>query len=714
MDLRILSQTIERDTDIIAARHRTRTIAEQIGFDDQDRTRITTAVSEIVRNALEHGGGGRIEFWLKGAAPAQSLAIAVKDNGPGIAELPAVLAGRKSATGLGVGLIGARRLMDEFTVTSTPGAGTHVELAKLLPARVQPLDRDRLAALAASLNAGAVPDAVAEVRHQNRELITQFNELQKRQDDLAQVNEELQDTNRGVVALYAELEDRADHLRRADQLKSRFLSNMSHEFRTPLNSILSLSRLLLMRTDGELSIEQEKQIQFIRKAAENLTDLVNDLLDLAKVEAGKIVVHPGGFAVADLFGALRGMLRPLLVGDAVSLVFEENSDSFPTLMSDEGKISQILRNFISNALKFTERGEIRVTAEYDLASDSVLFRVRDTGIGIAPKDIDLIWEEFSQVQHRIQTRVKGTGLGLPLSKKIAGILGGSVGVDSVPGEGSTFWLALPRVYGGGSIETEGPPAQVEIDSGRIPVLVIEDNAAEAFGVERMLAASRYQAISVRTIDQAKRMIDIVRPGAILLDVLLEGEESWSLLLELKQRPDTHDIPVIVVSAMNEDTRSRHFGAQDYLDKPLDPARLLHALDDATGAESTLNILLVDDEEVSRYLVRQLLPRGGFQLTEAETPQKGLDAIGSGTFDVLLVDFNLGPMDGIGFLDAAAQRLMPMPPVIVITAAVLDPAQRARLELRGRVISKFDLTTEMLVNAIRAAAAPATTQPPGAP
>ena len=187
-----------------------------------------------------------------------------------------------------------------------------------------------------------------------------LDELRQRQEELARLNRELEDTNRGVVALYAELDERADHLRRADEVKTRFLSNMTHEFRTPLNSILALTRLLLDRVDGELTPEQERQVYFIRKSAENLSELVNDLLDLAKVEAGKIVVRPAEFEVRNLFGALRGMLRPLLLNTSVNLVFEE-PDGIPPLHTDEGKVSQILRNFISNALKFTEQGEVRVS-----------------------------------------------------------------------------------------------------------------------------------------------------------------------------------------------------------------------------------------------------------------------------------------------------------------------------------------------------------------
>ncbi len=217
------------------------------------------------------------------------------------------------------------------------------------------------------LAADGPADPIEEIASRTSRSCCKMDELRSRQEDLERLNQELQDTNRGVVALYAELDERADHLRRADELKSKFLSHMSHEFRTPLNSILALSRLLLARTDGELTSEQETQVRFIRKAAENLTELVDDLLDLAKVEAGKTVVVASPFTAGSLFGALRGMLRPMLVGDAVALVFDDPMD-VPALDTDEAKVSQILRNFISNAIKFTERGEVRVWATADRGS----------------------------------------------------------------------------------------------------------------------------------------------------------------------------------------------------------------------------------------------------------------------------------------------------------------------------------------------------------
>ena len=249
----------------------------------------------------------------------------VSDDGPGIADLDAVLAGSyRSPTGMGLGIVGARRLMDQFDIESIPGKGTRVTLGRLLPRHAPLVGRDGGGAdRRASSRARSRPTPFDEMQRQNQELIRALDELEKRQQELAALNRELEDTNRGVVALYAELDEKADHLRRADELKSRFLSNMSHEFRTPLNSIQALARMLLDRTDGELGAEQERQVQFIRNAAESLSELVNDLLDLAKVEAGKIEIRPVEFDVAHLFGALRGMLRPLLLNESVTLVFEE-------------------------------------------------------------------------------------------------------------------------------------------------------------------------------------------------------------------------------------------------------------------------------------------------------------------------------------------------------------------------------------------------------
>ena len=259
--------------------------------------------------------------------------------------------------------------------------------------------------------------------------------------ELDALREELETTNRGVVALYAELEDQAEQLRHASELKSRFLSYISHEFRTPLGAIKSLSGILLSEMDGTLNDEQQKQVRFMRTSADELLELVNDQLDLAKLEAGRLTVSAEWFEMVDLFATLRGMFKPILVNDALKLIFEETHGDV-RMYSDDRKLSQILRNFISNALKFTPQGEVRVRA--DLHPDqTVTFTVTDTGIGIPPDALPHIFEDFTQVDTPLQRRVRGTGLGLALCRRLAKLLGGDVSAESTVGAGSRFSVTIP-------------------------------------------------------------------------------------------------------------------------------------------------------------------------------------------------------------------------------------------------------------------------------
>ena len=279
-----------------------------------------------------------------------------------------------------------------------------------------------------------------------REIADVTAELAAREADIVALREELGETNKGVVALYAELDDKAAQLRDANDLKSRFLSYMSHEFRTPLSSMASISNILLSRLDGPLTDEQQKQVEFIRGSTRELMEMVNDLLDLAKVEAGRITISPEWFEMVDLFAALRGMFKPIVASASVSLVFDE-PDGEVKLYTDDKKVSQILRNFISNALKFTPEGEVNVSARM-VDADHVEFAVTDTGIGIAPEHIPNLFADFVQLDVRLQKRLRGSGLGLSLARKFAELLGGRVGVESQLGKGSRFFVVLPVRFSG--------------------------------------------------------------------------------------------------------------------------------------------------------------------------------------------------------------------------------------------------------------------------
>ena len=436
---------VHDEGDLARVRQLARAIAARLGFEARDQAGIARAVSEVAGESLRLAGGARVDFHVVDGDPARALAIRVVDHHPV----------HPGAGDLRV-LDDARRLMDGFEVDGLDGVGISVEMAKSLPRPSTPAAPGSLSEVSGELLGLVPPSTAEEIARLDRELIRALEDLGARDRQLAQVNQELAETNRGVLALYVELDERAEALKRAGEMKTRFLANVSHELRTPLSSILSLSRLLLDRADGDLSLEQDRQATFILRSAQDLAGMVNDLLDLARIEAGREVVHASELRLGELFAALRGMLRPLVpTGSKVELAFDEPDEGLPVLFTDEGKLSQVLRNFLSNALKFTERGEVRLRVEPG-PEGSVVFSVSDTGIGIAPEHLGLIFEEFGQVDGRLQRLVKGTGLGLPLARKLAGLLKGEVAVRSEPGVGSTFSATIP-------IRLPSDPDEVSLD-----------------------------------------------------------------------------------------------------------------------------------------------------------------------------------------------------------------------------------------------------------
>jgi signal transduction histidine kinase/CheY-like chemotaxis protein len=551
----ISSISLHFEYDLVAARRRARQIAALLGFEEQDQVRIATVTSEIARNALRYGGGGRVEFGFDSQNGTQVLLLTVSDRGPGISNLDDVLEGRyQSSSGMGIGILGARRLMDDLQINTAPGKVTTVFMSKRLPPNAPALTTQRLGTLLDELARQRPESPLEEIQQQNAELLQALAELNQRKEEQERLNQELEDTNRGVLALYAELDEKAESLRRADHTKSRFLSDMGHEFRTPVNSILALTRLL---EEASLDADGRKQVSLIRRAAEDLESLVNDLLDLAKIEAGKIDVRPAEFEVTNLFSALRGMLRPLLLNRSLSLVFDE-PEGLPPMYNDEGKVAQILRNFISNALKFTEAGEIRVSASLAGGDTAIMFCVADTGLGIAPEDQELIFEEFTQVDNPRQGLQKGTGLGLPLTRKLATLLGGRVGVRSSPGVGSTFWAEIPIRYGGDAAQP-GSAAHAAAAAERpasLRILVVDDDEAARYAVASFATRPGTQILEADNglAGIARAQTDL--PDIILLDLMMPGVGGHEVLQRLKSDPATAGIPVIIVTSrfVNDDEK----------------------------------------------------------------------------------------------------------------------------------------------------------------
>jgi signal transduction histidine kinase len=540
---RLLSLTLGSDADVVAARQQARRIAELCGFNTQAQTRIATAVSEIARNAVSHGGGGEVDFALDDDEP-QRLAIVVSDKGPGTDPQEA-LGGSEPGARRGSGLVNARRLVDHFEFDSVRGRGTRVTLGQRLPRIAGKAPVAAALRSAARRLEGGRPDPLNVALQQNRELVESLASLHDREREAARLNRELEETNRGVVALYSELDEKAEQLRAASEMKTRFLSQMTHEFRTPLNSVIALSRLLLDRVDGELNAEQARQVEYIRRSAQGLLDMVNDLLDLAKVEAGKVDVRPVEFAVEDLFAALRGALKPLQTNPHVDLVFRA-AEGLPSIHADEAKVAQVLRNFIANALRFTDAGRVTVGAALDDAARRVVFTVEDTGIGIAPEHQRMIFDEYTQVDTGRQRG--GTGLGLPLCRQLAALMGGEVGVDSEPGRGSTFRLALPLRFGEAAPRRDGGPLR--------RLLLVDDEESFRYVLRHIAEDAGVQVVEAADGAAGLALAREQRPDLVVMDLRMPRMDGFELLGQLRVDAQLSATPVIVCTSLTLDLEQR--------------------------------------------------------------------------------------------------------------------------------------------------------------
>jgi signal transduction histidine kinase len=539
---------LRTEDDVVRAHQTTRTIAAQLGFSTFEQTRIATAMSEIARNALTYAASGSVTLGLDD--DHQALLIVVIDRGQGITDIAATLAGeRRSSNGLGVGIPGAKRLMDTFAIESS-SSGTRVEMSKRVPRRSSKVDARRVGAMRFQLAGQLADEPSQEIRRLQRDVA-------ERDRRIVELAEELTETNRGVMALHNELDDRAEYQRQAIELRTRLLSEMGHELRTPLHSLSTISQFMIDRLDGELNAEQDKQVRIIHEVAESLTAYVNDLLDLARTDAGRAVVHATRFDADGVLKALRRILQPL-VGALVTLRLEVEP-GLPAITSDELKLSQILRNLVANALKFTERGFVAVRARRG-DEDHLVFEVEDSGIGIDPEHHDLIFREFAQVDGHVQARMRGSGLGLPLSRRLAELLGATLTVTSRLGSGSTFRLVLPIIYRGGdasvAVDAPAPPAVVAARpaAGQPRILVIDDDLASRYVLKRWLG-ERYLVDEAETgQDGLRRALD--QPAAIFLDVVMPDLTGFEVLERLKADAATRDIPVIVYTALVLGTNDR--------------------------------------------------------------------------------------------------------------------------------------------------------------
>lgn len=564
----LLATQLRADTDVLALRRAGREIARLLCLDTQDQVRVATALSEVGRAAVATGPTDVTITVVTGVPHPQLRAEVVTD-----APLPV-----EGASSEG-GLPAARRLVDELELDASR---RRVVLAKSLPAGAC-VDDATLATVRRVVGTAPAADALDELRVQNADLVRTLDELTEQKEELRRVNAELEETNRGVlamydqlsseleetnsgvVALYAELDERGRALAAANESKTRFLRNVSHELRTPVNSIIGLSSLLV---DSHLDTEQEQQVAFVRESAHTLLTLVDELLDLARAEAGHEDVDPTPVDVAELLEELRGTTLPL-VRPGVAL--EAVAPPGLRVVTDRRLLARVLRNLLTNAVKFTESGHVRITAGPDAGADTVAdavgadddtpvsgaatthvsFTVEDTGLGIPADQLEAVFDEFVQVPNRLQPTVKGTGLGLPYARRTAEALGGTLVATSEPGAGSTFTVRLPSLPAA-PVTPAVPPAPTAADAAPAParpvghVLVVDDDRAYAAVLVSMLRDAATRVSVAHDATHALALLRDASADAVLLDVRMPGTDGLTVLGRIAQQ--NPGMPVVLMSS----------------------------------------------------------------------------------------------------------------------------------------------------------------------
>ena len=580
-----------------------------------------------------------------------------------------------------------------------------------------------------------------ELRVSNEELEEQGRALKESQARLEQQQVELEQTNSQLEEQAQTLETQRDDLERtgaavqlkareleqASQYKSDFLANMSHELRTPLNSLLILSKLLGDNPDGNLSGEQVKYAQTIQSSGNDLLTLINDILDLSKIEAGHIQVRPESVPLQRLTADLRQLFQP--VAGERKLAFEiEMADDCPTLIeTDRQRLEQILKNLLSNAFKFTEAGSVRL-AIAPAGADGLAFAVTDSGIGIAQEQQDSIFEAFRQADGTISRRYGGTGLGLSISRELARLLGGSIALKSQPGEGSTFTITIPLLYDPARVGPREQPSRAEptvpaaaprgarptplpqhveddrdqLAGARRLLLVVEDDEKFAAIVRDLSREMGFQCIVAGTAEEALKLAKQFKPSAVVLDVGLPDQSGLAVLDRLKRDDATRHIPIHVVSGADHSQTALSLGAVGYLLKPVKREALADVLNslEAKLASSVRRVLIVEDDAVQRDAVGKLLSSGDVETVGVGTAAECLEQLKQQTFDCMVLDLSLPDASGFSLLETLSQDGGAFPPVIVYTGHDLSAADEQQLRrYSNSIIIKGAKSPERLLDEV---------------
>jgi signal transduction histidine kinase/DNA-binding response OmpR family regulator len=531
------------------------------------------------------------------------------------------------------------------------------------------------------------------------ELLTRTQELQTARDNLE--NEVAQRT--------AQLQQANAELEKANKLKSEFLANMSHELRTPLNSIIGFAEVLRDGLCGKLNAEQMECVLDIHSSGKHLLQMINDVLDLSKIEAGKMELHCEEFSITTVLDGTLSVVRDMATKKNLSLQINA-PDNLPDIYADPVKFKQIMYNLLSNAIKFTpEDGSI--TIDVSLENDKFLISVTDTGIGISPEDQLYLFDQFKQVDSSYARQYEGTGLGLALTKRLVSMHGGDIQVESEPGKGSKFAFNLParssRLFSQGkpsvTLEfTEQMKTEPSEQESRKTVLIAEDNLQAAQLLAIYLIEAGYNVAVARDGEEAVKKAREAKPFAITLDVMLPTKDGWQVLQELKNFSETKNIPVIIVSIVDEYDIGFSLGAVGYLVKPVDRKQLLQTLAELDLHGAPLKILVIDDQLEDVKLIETILSGEGFEVLEALSGAEGVDKAIKEKPDLIILDLIMPGMSGFDVVDRIRESAEAMEiPIIICSSKDISSEEREMLNGKIQsVVRKGDVAKSELLATIR--------------
>jgi signal transduction histidine kinase/CheY-like chemotaxis protein len=525
------------------------------------------------------------------------------------------------------------------------------------------------------------------------------SEIEMRQTAQRELQAHRDNLERVVAERTEQLESARSEAETANRAKSSFLANMSHELRTPLNAIIGYSEMIAEDMDDEGQGEHVPDLNKINASGKHLLALINDVLDLSKIEAGRMDLYLEHFEVGQLLEDVVATVTPLVEEKSSRLVtrFESNLGA---MHADVTKVRQALFNLLSNAAKFTEAGTITLSARRD-PGERLVFAVADTGIGIPPDKLESIFEEFSQAEDHTTRNYGGTGLGLAISRRFAQMMGGDISLESVVGEGSTFTLSLPASIEAAT-ESEGEGTEsIQPSAAAHPVLVIDDNADSRDVLRRTLEDDGHAVATAPGGEEGLALARELSPSLILLDVMMPGMDGWAVLRELKSDPALQGIPVAMVTVVDDERMAYSLGASEYLTKPVDRSRLLE-LASALVRGSQGHALVVEDDDASRQVVVRALTSAGWEVTEAANGQEGLERVADHCPDLILLDLMMPVMHGFEFMERLrANQATCEVPVVVLTAKELSTSEREFLTAHAqRIVQKGGGGAEALLPLVR--------------